>query len=58
MSLVSVNRAIQTLRKEGCVELRGGMLEVLDWARLKAPGYLHLDLQITRRNFWRHPVPQ
>lgn len=54
MSLVSVNRAIQTLRKEGCVELRGGTLEVLDWARLKAradfdPGYLHLDLRITRR---------
>jgi CRP-like cAMP-binding protein len=58
MSLVSVNRAIQTLRKEGCVGLRGGTLEVMDWGRLKAradfdPGYLHLDLRITRRNFWR-----
>lgn len=61
MSLVSVNRAVQALRKEGCMELRGGTLEVLDWARLKAradfdPGYLHLELQATRRDSWRHSV--
>jgi len=49
MSLVSVNRALQTLRKERCVELRDGRLVVKDLKRLEAraafdPGYLHLDL--------------
>jgi CRP-like cAMP-binding protein len=50
MSLVSVNRAMQTLRKDRSMELRGGRLRVLDWNRLKArarfdPSYLHLDLR-------------
>ncbi len=50
MSLVSVNRAIQRLRKERCMQLRAGRLVVLDPQRLKAragfdPGCLHLELQ-------------
>lgn len=49
MSLVSVNRALQILRKERCVDLRDGRLVVRDLKRLEAraefdPGYLHLDL--------------
>ena len=49
MSLVSVNRSLQALRKERCVELRDGRLVVKDLKRLEAraafdPGYLHLDL--------------
>ncbi len=49
MSLVSVSRAIGTLRKDRLIEVRGGELRVLDWKRLQAraafdPTYLHLDL--------------
>ena len=47
MSLVSVNRAMRTLRKDQSMELRGGKLVVLDWERLQSraafdPTYLHL----------------
>lgn len=50
MSLVSVNRALQTLRKDRSVELRDGRLIVLDLDKLKAradfdPSYLHLELR-------------
>src|SRR5262249_22349830 len=34
MSLVSVNRAMQKLRKERSMDLRGGRLRVLDWNKL------------------------
>jgi CRP-like cAMP-binding protein len=49
MSLVSVNRALQQLRKDRSVELRDGRLTVLDVNKLKAraefdPTYLHLEL--------------
>lgn len=50
MSLVSVNRALQRLRKDRSMELRGGRLRVLDWKKLKArarfdASYLHLELR-------------
>lgn len=49
MSLVSVNRALQKLRKDLSVELRDGRLTVLDLEKLKRradfdPTYLHLEL--------------
>jgi CRP-like cAMP-binding protein len=49
MSHISVNRAMQKLRKERLVDLRSGRLQMLNWgalARLAGfdPGYLHLDL--------------
>jgi CRP-like cAMP-binding protein len=47
MSIVSVNRTIQSLRQTGMVEFRNGTLTVYDWNRLAALGdfessYLHL----------------
>ena len=47
MSIVTVNRTIQTLRKTGAMEFRNGELTVRDWKRLVElgdfdPGYLHL----------------
>jgi CRP-like cAMP-binding protein len=49
MSLVSANRALQTLRRGRCAELRSGTLTILSWSRLsKRAGfdddYLHFDL--------------
>jgi CRP-like cAMP-binding protein len=50
MSLVSVSRALQKLRKDRSMDLRDGQLTVLDFAKLKAraefdPSYLHLELR-------------
>ncbi len=47
MSMVSVNRALQELRKEKLVEFRSGRLSMLNWAGLTAlagfdPTYLHV----------------
>jgi CRP-like cAMP-binding protein len=47
MSLISVNRALQGLRRSRSMELRDGVLHVRDWYRLAAlgefsAGYLHL----------------
>jgi CRP-like cAMP-binding protein len=49
MSLVSVNRALQTLRRERCAELRSGTLTSPSRSRLSKragfdDGYLHFDL--------------
>lgn len=49
LSIVSVNRAAQRLRKDRCAEIAAGKLTVLNWKRLSAraafdPMYLHLDL--------------
>jgi CRP-like cAMP-binding protein len=48
MSHISVNRAIQRLRKDGVAELRSGKLEILNWPALTRrvdfdPTYLHID---------------
>jgi CRP-like cAMP-binding protein len=49
LSLPTVNRASQSLRKENCAEVRGGKLRILNWRRLSQqagfdPLYLHADL--------------
>jgi CRP-like cAMP-binding protein len=48
MSHISVNRAMQKLRKEGLADLRSGRLTVLNWNALQRfagfdPTYLHID---------------
>jgi CRP-like cAMP-binding protein len=55
LSIVTVNRALQQLRKAQCAELSGGTLTVRDWARLQDkaafdPTYLHLDLHASSVN--------
>ena len=50
MSLVTVNRTLQALRRTGAMEFRNGMLTVRDWKRLTEIGefdfgYLHLPVQ-------------
>ncbi|HLH97127.1 MAG TPA: Crp/Fnr family transcriptional regulator [Xanthobacteraceae bacterium] len=50
LSIVSVNRALQALRKDGCAELAAGKLRILSWHRISSkaafdPTYLHLNLQ-------------
>ena len=47
MSLVTVNRTLQALRRTGAVEFSKGFITVHDWARLAElghfdPGYLHI----------------
>jgi CRP-like cAMP-binding protein len=47
VALVSINRALQSLRSTGCADLRDGQLIVSDWPELKRigqfdPTYLHL----------------
>jgi CRP-like cAMP-binding protein len=47
MSLISVNRALQRLRRTRAMDLKDGVLHVHDWKRLSAlgefsPNYLHL----------------
>jgi CRP-like cAMP-binding protein len=47
LSLVTVNRTMQSLRETGTVELRAGKLRIRNWARLAAlaqfdPAYLHM----------------
>jgi CRP-like cAMP-binding protein len=47
MSIVTVNRTIQTLRRTGAMEFRNGTLTVLDWKKLAElgdfdPSYLNL----------------
>jgi hypothetical protein len=47
MSLVTVNRTLQALRRTGAMEFRNGELLVRDWKRLAElgefdPSYLHL----------------
>lgn len=47
LSDVHVNRVMQSLRADGLIELKGGLLTVLGWERLKEAGefdatYLHL----------------
>lgn len=47
LSLVTVNRTLQDLRRTGCVDLREGILQVRNWKRLAQlgqfdPSYLHL----------------
>jgi CRP-like cAMP-binding protein len=49
LSLPTVNRATQLLRKENCAEVRSGELRILNWRRLGRqagfdPLYLHADL--------------
>jgi CRP-like cAMP-binding protein len=49
LSLPSVHRATQSLRKENCADVRGGKLHILNWKRLSQnagfdPAYLHGDL--------------
>jgi CRP-like cAMP-binding protein len=60
LSLVSVNRALQKLRRDGLVEFRNSRLDVRDWTRLAAlagfdDGYLHCAKQsyISRTPFNR-----
>lgn len=53
MSIVTVNRHLQTLRKSRAADLRGGRLVVKNWARLASLGdfdplYLHLVVQPLR----------
>ena len=53
MSLVSVNRALQRLRRDRSMELRDGRLTVTNLDKLKAranfdPTYLHLELRAGR----------
>ena len=47
MSLVTVNRTLQALRKTGALQFRNGQMTVNDWSRLAEigqfdPGYLHI----------------
>jgi biotin operon repressor len=47
MSIVTVNRTMQALRRTGAMEFRNGQLTVHDWKRLVElgdfnPNYLHL----------------
>jgi hypothetical protein len=47
MSLVTVNRTLQALRRTGAMEFRNGQLTVRDWKRLADigefdPTYLHI----------------
>jgi len=49
LSVVTVNRSIQRLRRARCIELRAGRLTVLAWDELEEralfdPTYLHLDV--------------
>jgi CRP-like cAMP-binding protein len=49
LSLPSVHRATQVLRKEKCADVRSGELHILNWQRLSHhagfdPTYLHADL--------------
>lgn len=49
LSLPTVNRAAQSLRKENCAEVHGCELRILNWRRLSQkagfdPVYLHADL--------------
>jgi CRP-like cAMP-binding protein len=49
LSIATVNRATQSLRKTNCAEVRGGKLRILNWRRLSQqsgfePIYLHHDL--------------
>jgi CRP-like cAMP-binding protein len=49
LSLPTVHRSTQSLRKENCAEVRGGKLRILNWRRLSQqagfdPLYLHADL--------------
>ncbi len=49
LSLATVNRATQSLRKKHCAAVRTGRLNVLNWQRLSQqagfdPNYLHQDL--------------
>jgi CRP-like cAMP-binding protein len=48
LSLPTVNRATQSLRKQNCAEVRSGSLRILNWRRLSQqagfdPIYLHAD---------------
>lgn len=49
LSIATVNRATQSLRKENCAQVRAGTLHILNWRRLRVvaafePVYLHEDL--------------
>jgi hypothetical protein len=53
LSLPTVNRATQSLRKEHCAEVRSGSLRIFNWRRLSQqagfdPIYLHAD--VSERN--------
>jgi CRP-like cAMP-binding protein len=59
LSLVSVNRALQKLRRDGLIEFRNSHLQARDWPRLTAlagfdDGYLHCaklsNISLTRFN--------
>jgi CRP-like cAMP-binding protein len=59
LSVVTVNRSIQSLRRARCIELRAGRLTVLDWEGLQECAlfdrtYLHLDLRAAAVNPPRH----
>jgi CRP-like cAMP-binding protein len=48
MSLVTVNRTLQSLRRTGAIQFRSGQMTVHDWARLAEighfdPSYLHIQ---------------
>ena len=49
LSLPTINRATQSLRKENCAQVRAGRLQILNWERLSEQGgfepiYLHKNL--------------
>jgi CRP-like cAMP-binding protein len=49
LSLPTIHRATQSLRKEGCAEVHSGTLRILNWRRLSRqagfdPIYLHADV--------------
>jgi CRP-like cAMP-binding protein len=51
LSLPSVHRATQSLRRENCADVRGGKLQILNWQRLSHhggfdPTYLYADLAV------------
>ena len=58
ISHISINRALQSLRKSGLLELRGGILTIYNWKALVRlagfdPAYLHVnkESEITRTPF-------
>src|SRR5436190_8213825 len=55
LSLPTIHRATQSLRKEGCAEVHSGTLRILNWRRLSRragfdPIYLHADLVVRDHN--------
>ena len=62
LSLVHVNRTLQSLRRDGLITFRTNEVVVLDWQRLQAaaefdPGYLQLspEQSISSANYVEAP---